>query len=355
MNILLITLSIIFLLWLIARFYLAPKDHSQFDSPIGQTFAEHSDDAAHAEQLLKLLTETRSRALKTRSLKRGLAIIRELADNFSSELDSDCEFKTIITNGVPCEWTVAPNANERRRVLFLHGGAFIFGSPKGHRIFTHKLAHFINGVVLSVDYRLMPEHNRKACVKDAKAAYQYILEHGPNGKCDLAKLAVSGDSAGGNLTAMLSNWARDNSLRTPDAVVGVAPSLDSTLESPTVKRNLSTDKLLGPSIGALAKLPKTLGLWVGLLLMRAQPKGYELSPLLNNLADLPPTLLHASSSEILLGDSIRYTNKAVAAGSDVRLQIWENQLHDFHLFSPDSGAGKEAWHEIEIFLKETLG
>ena len=76
----------------------------------------------------------------------------------------------------------------------------------------------------------------------------------------------------------------------------------------------------------------------------------EASPLFYPLDNLPKTLIQASSNEILLGESIRYANKARAAGSDVTLQVWQDQLHDWQLFNHGHGSANEAWEQISEFL-----
>ena len=149
---------------------------------------------------------------------------------------------------------------------------------------------------------------------------------------------------------MLSSWSKSGAVKRPDGVIGFSPSTDMTLSSPTIKRNRETDKMLGEGLGLLAKLPKALQMWVGLLTMRINPSNKLASPVFGDLSDLPPTLIHASSSEMLLGEGMRYTNKAIAAGSPVTLQVWKNQLHDWHLFNMHSGSAKQAWSEVKKFI-----
>ena len=91
--------------------------------------------------------------------------------------------------------------------------------------------------------------------------------------------------------------------------------------------------------------------WLQLFVLRMNPADRSASPLFYELKDLPKTLIHASSTEMLLGESVRYTNKAQANGSDVSLQVWENQLHDWHLFNRTRGSAGAAWQEIEKFVK----
>jgi len=341
---------LVLFLWAVARFKLAGPDHSQFDEPVGEVFPAHEDDALAIAEFAKVLKAVHEKASGTKSIKKGLAVAREFADNLSQGLESDCEFRPVVANGVTCEWTIAPGVDPQRRFIFFHGGAFVFGSPKGHRLFTHRLSHMANAAVLSVDYRMMPENSRMAATVDAQNAYHWILVNGPDGATPLDKLFVAGDSAGGNLTMMISTWSKTGAARVPDAAIGFSPATDTTMASPTVLKNAPTDMMLGKPIGSLAKLPKTISAWLGLILMRTNPSNILISPLFAELDNLPPTLIHASDSELLLGDAIRYTNKAKAAGSDVTLQIWPGQIHDWHSIYPDVGSGAAAWKEIEKFL-----
>lgn len=350
-----ILLLLVVFLWFFAKTKLAGPDLSQYDLEVGEIFPAHANDPEFTKTFLQSVKSAHSRAGATKSLKKGLAIAREFADNLSAELESDCEFTPTIANGVPCEWAVAPGSDPKRRILFFHGGAFLMGSPKGHRFYADQLSNIAKAAVLSVDYRMLPENKRDLASQDAQSAYHWILHYGPSGETPLDKLLVAGDSAGGNLALMLSGWSKTHAARKPDAVIGFSPSLDSTLASPTFQANKDTDLLLGKALGLLSRLPKTLALWFGYLTMRANPSSVLLSPLFGELEDLPPTLIHASTSEVLLGDSIRYTNKAVAAGSKVKLQIWEDQIHDWHILSNGSGSADQAWSEVDKFIVETLG
>jgi monoterpene epsilon-lactone hydrolase len=342
-------------LWIYATTKLAGPDLKQYDSAVGENFAAHDNDQQVTKAFLQSVNEVKKRASATRSLKKGLAVIREFADNLSAELESDSEYIATVANGVTCEWAVAPGSDPKRRILFLHGGAFLMGSPKGHRFYADRLSRIAKAAVLSVDYRMLPDNNRNSASEDAQSAYHWILHHGPSGETPLDMLLVAGDSAGGNLALMLSGWSKTGAARNPDAVIGFSPSLDTTLDSPTFKTNKHTDILLGKPLGFLSSLPRALALWFGVITMRANPSNVMLSPLFGDLNDLPPTLIHASSSEVLLGDAIRYTNKAKAAGSNVKLQIWADQIHDWHILSSGSGSADEAWAEVDKFIVETIG
>ena len=346
-----IALIIVVLLCLIALLVFAGPDMSDYDTPIGERFPEHPDDEAANQVFLTIIRVLRARIIADKSPKKGLSAVRKFADNLSEELETQTQFIASIANGVEIEWAIAPNSNPKRRVVFIHGGAFILGSPRGHRKFSDRLAKMLGAAVASVDYRMLPENGRHKSVADCRQAYKWILENGPDGKTDLDFLAVCGDSAGGNLALMLSSWSKTVQLRRPNAVVAFSPSSDMTLDSPTIKAHRSSDKLLGPGLGALANLPKIVKLWIVAISMRANPSDPSVSPLFGDLSDLPPTLIHVSSNEMLLGESVRYTNKARQAGSNVVLQIWENQIHDWHLFNMGIGSAEEAWSEIDKYFK----
>jgi acetyl esterase/lipase len=345
-----VILSIIAVLWVVAICVLSGPDLRQFDQPIGEHFDNHPDDAEVTNRLLAVIGDLRKNIIAGRSIKQGLSQVREFADNLSADLETETTFKAVSIHGVNAEWAVSPGADPQRRTLFFHGGAFLFGSPKGHRKMSDKLSKLTGGAVLSVDYRMLPENGRKWSNLDAQHAYHWILNNGPDGRKPLEYLLVSGDSAGGNLALMVSGWSKRNASRRPDAVVALSPSTDMTLCSPTIKTNQKTDKLLGESLGLLSKLPSPIRAWMALLSLRMNPANELASPLFGDLSDLPPTLIHASSNEVLLGESIRYTNRALAMGSEVTLQIWKDQIHDWHLFNMGYGSANVAWDEIARFL-----
>jgi len=353
-----IVLALLLFFWTVGLLVLDGPSLRRFDSAAddprqygGEIFDAHPDDEQATLRFLQMHKRMRHDTISTKSYKKGIQVIRDFADNLSAELESDCTFSPVSADGVDAEWVVAPGADPKRRVLMLHGGAFFIGSAKGHRLFSDRLATIANAAVLCINYRMLPEHKRMASVEDAQKAYRWILKHGPEGSTELDTLIVAGDSAGGNLAMMLSNWSRNQGLTRPTAVIGFSPSLDSTMSSASARSNVKTDIVLGNSIGALTKLPKALYLWIGALLMRVNPSNSLVSPLFDDLSALPPTLIHASSNEILRDDAIRYTNKARAAGSDVTLQIWKNQVHDWHLFYPDTGSGAAAWQQVAKFLQ----
>jgi acetyl esterase/lipase len=237
-----------------------------------------------------------------------------------------------------------------KRLLYIHGGAYIMGSPLSHRTLTSKFAEISGAAVLAIDYRLMPDHRRRAGIEDCRTAYRWLLDNGPNGPGPASAAFVAGDSAGGNLTLSLLAWIRDQGLRAPNAAVALSPATDASLGSPSLRANIASDAMLGPLFGPLAKVPETLLLWIGWLQNRMRPCDPLISPVYAELAGLPPLLVHASAIEMLKDDSVRYVNKAVAAGSPVTLQTWDHVVHVWHIFHPELTEARDAFEEIRKFF-----
>lgn len=272
-----------------------------------------------------------------------------LGRDFGVEFAED----TASFNGVsvPGEWTLADGTDPSRRLLYLHGGAFTVGSPVSHRPITSNLAKRTGCAVFAPDYRLMPEHPRTASILDSQASYHWVLENGPEGASSADKIAVAGDSAGGNLTLALSNWTRDTGARQPDAVVGISPATDGAATGPSVRSNIDTDLMLKPLVGPMLKVPHDVLLLAMWRRLGMPPSHTAISPVHDKLHGLPPTLIHVSTAEILYDDAKRYTNKAQAAGSPVTLQSWSHLCHVWHIFDEMLPEAHHALDEIADFLR----
>jgi acetyl esterase/lipase len=249
-------------------------------------------------------------------------------------------------------WTLVKGYDPNRRILYYHGGAFTVGSDVSHRPATVNLAKRTGCAVFAPNYRLMPENSRRDTISDARAAYSWILHNGPDGEAPVKALGVAGDSAGGNLTLMIANYARDNALRQPDAIYALSPSSDSTAASPTFKQNLETDLMLQPLLRPMVKIPRSLLLLGMKKSIKMNPSHTDVSPIFADLSGLPPTLVQASSTEMLYGDAVRYVNKAKAAGTDATLQAWSHMPHVFQIFDDVLPEARDAFDEAATFFKK---
>ncbi|WP_405228001.1 alpha/beta hydrolase [Lentisalinibacter sediminis] len=358
LQVLLYIILVIALLWAGARVFLRGPDLGRYDQPAGK-LASAADRPGEDNKQISLLLKDLEGKIQAAPRKGRLQTIRELVDKGFTDVipdqDLGVERKTVDAGGVPAEWVVAPDADPTRRLLYIHGGAFYVGSPSSHRTLTAALSRSAGVSVLAIDYRLMPEHPRMASIEDCQTAWRWMLEHGPDGESPPADAYVAGDSAGGNLTLTLIAWIRDHGLRQADAAVALSPITDSTYSSPSMRSNIVTDEMLGPMLGPLMRVPRWALAYATLYLARMKPQNPLISPIFGDLSNLPPTLIQASTSEMLTDDCRRYVNKAREAGSPAELQLWPDMVHVWQLFEPVSAEAREAIGRIAEFLSRHPG
>jgi len=248
------------------------------------------------------------------------------------------------------EWVLSKHCDVNKRLLYIHGGGFAVGSAKSHRVVTDRLSRELGAAVFSVNYDMIPDGRRKQGILDCRNAYQWLLANNPTEEKECHHIYVAGDSAGGNLTLSLIGWLKLQQIRQVDAAIAICPCIDSTFSYDSLSYNAKTDFLLNPFMGKFHRFPRfILLIWVSIL-FRINPRDPQISPIFANLSGLPPILIHASDTEMMVDDSRRYTNKACAQGSDVRLQTWSNMLHVWHLFVLDEA--DEAYAEIREFVQQ---
>jgi monoterpene epsilon-lactone hydrolase len=338
--------------------YLFTRDSlSKYDLPEGQRFSPADANAvaasAAAVKALNKRLRGASGGLGKMSRSERIHSMRETMDTFFAGADTSSAVTPVDAAGVPAEWVVAPGADSSRRFLYIHGGAFMAGSPKGYRVLTDKLSEITNSAVLAIDYRLMPENKRLDCVEDCRTSYDWMLENGPEGPDATAPSAVfvAGDSAGGNLTLVLLAWIRDTQRAAPNAALALSPVTDARFVSPSIRGNLESDVILRPLAKRLAWVPGFLIGLAGRYMAGHNASDPVVSPLLGDLAGLPPILVLASDCEILRDDGRRYVNKAVEAGTDARLMLWDNVPHVWPIFYPDLPEAAEALGQVDMFFK----
>jgi acetyl esterase/lipase len=347
-------LLIIFVLWLVATLFMRGENLGEFDrdddSDAVRSFAGKDGPGKEHGEIVKSIREFGEQA-RGFSKQERLGFMRRFMEDMSEGREYASEFVPVDVAGVPAEWVLAPGADPSKRVLYIHGGAFMAGSHRSHRNITNRFSEMIGAAVLAIDYRLMPENRRGDGIADCRTAYRWILENGPDGAGPPAHLVVSGDSAGGNLSLSLVAWARDAGLRAADAVVAFSPSVDGTYSSPSIRSNVSSDIMLGPLFGPLLKIPQAIRAWLYLLEFRFNPANPVVSPVLGDLSNLPPTLIQVSEAEMLLDDARRYVRKARASGSLAVAQSWPHMLHVWQIFYPEMPEAERAFQEVQLFLQ----
>ncbi len=356
MQWILIAVALGFAIWFAGAWYLRGADLSIFDNvgrdqpqPGRQRFSNGTAQTEEQRAVLESLRDITT-AVRATPHRRQVKLLRDYMETMNAHRTYDAQFVPVHADGVEAEWVLAPGADSTRRTLYIHGGAWMMGSANSHRPITTKFSEMTGGAVLAIDYRLMPEHTRMDGIVDCRAAYRWLLDHGPDRNAPASAVFVAGDSAGGSLALALIAWVRDQGLSAPDAAVALCPSTDYTLGSPSLRNNITTDAVLGPIFGPLAWVPRSALLWVAWIRHGIRPNSPLVSPIYGDLANLPPLLLHASDQEMLLDDSVRYTNKARVAGSPVMLQTWSRMVHVWHIFHPELTEARQAFEQIEKFL-----
>jgi monoterpene epsilon-lactone hydrolase len=355
MSYLIAVIVILVILWAISAFFLKGEDLSPFDRPIEgatQSFPGHEGPSKGHWEAVTAIEQFGLDAMGL-GRKQRLAYMRKFMDDMGCQREYSTEFVPVDADGIPAEWVLAPGSDSSRRVLYIHGGAFIAGSLLSHRNVTSCYAEMCGAAVLAIDYRLMPENRRQHGIDDCRTAYQWILDHGPDGPEPVSHLVVSGDSAGGNLCLSLAAWVRDQGLRAPDAVVALSPTVDATFTSPSIVSNIKSDVMLGPLFSVLLKIPTAIRRWLFVLENRFNPANPVVSPVFGDLSNLPPTLVQVSEAEMLFDDARRYVNKARSCGSQAVVQSWAHMMHVWHIFYPEVEEAGEAWDEIRKFVDST--
>jgi acetyl esterase/lipase len=237
-------------------------------------------------------------------------------------------------SGVPCEW-LQPARDNGWILLYVHGGAFMVGSPQTHRAITSHLAERSGARVCALDYRLAPEHPWPAASDDVLAAYRALLEQGQAA----ARIVIVGDSAGGNLALNCALRLREDGLAQPAALVCLSPVTD--LSGACWHEPPAGDPLISRT-------------WLEQGVSAYCPAGLErgthlLSPLQADLHDLPPLLVQVGEDEHLLQQSLALHDKP---GLDLRLEVYPGQWHVFQINCGLLASAALAVDRIVEFLRE---
>jgi epsilon-lactone hydrolase len=223
-------------------------------------------------------------------------------------------------------------------VLYLHGGGYLFGSPKTHRQVVIAMAKAFQGPAYGLDYRLAPEHPFPAAVEDAAQAYQWLLARHPQ-----AQIVLAGDSAGAGLAIATAVGVRDSGLKPPKAIVGFSPYSDLAVTGDSVEANAKSCAMF---------TPRGLREAAAMYLSGADARDPRASPLYADLTGLPPMLLFASRHETLRDDTLRLAERASAAGVRVELIVRDRLPHVWPVFVTLLPEAREAFARVTAFARE---
>ena len=227
-------------------------------------------------------------------------------------------FEGGTVGGVPGWWCRPVDAQKGSAIIHIHGGWFNWGSAQSFRHLVGHIAKHSNAAAFVPDYRLAPEHPFPAALDDVQACHRALQEQG------IQRIALTGDSAGGNLAlVLLARTSAQNSsgdTGAPVAAVALSPVTDLTQSGSSWETRAVADPYF--TRGQASEL-------IHAYLNGHSPSDPDASPLFGTLTGLPPIRVHVGDDEMLLEDSRRYVERAVAAGVDAKLDVWMGMPHGF--------------------------
>jgi len=254
----------------------------------------------------------------------------------------DVTFEAGTLGGVPGIWVNPAKSRPDEAILHLHGGWFSLGSAKGYRNLVGQIAARAGARAFIPDYRRAPEQPFPAATDDALACYRALAESGAR------RIAITGDSAGGNLALVLASRVTGEAVAKGATLVGVSvmsPVTDLTLSGATYQTRADADPLF-----TRAQVAELVHSYLG----AADAKQPLASPLFGQLSGMPPTRIDVGDDEVLLDDSLRFVERAVAAGVDARVDVWMGMPHGFPASVGRLKAAAESLDAIGAFLTERL-
>jgi acetyl esterase/lipase len=282
-----------------------------------------------------VLRHSRKKAFSSpENLQRWIAYARRTEDHHPpASLRHRLDIAERNLNGFPV-YEIAPKAGEHRRILYLHGGAYVFQITSYHWGLIAEMAERLGFGITVPIYPIAPEHDFHAMFGMVTEVYRQMLE-----ETNAEDIVFMGDSAGGNMAVVLTMIAAENALPLPSRHVLISPGLDMSLSNPEVFEAERNDPWLG--------IPG------GLEAIRLYSAGFDradwhISPLYGDLSVLPKTLLLTGSRDMLSPDNLIFAEKARVAGVEVEVVYEEGMFHVWPLI--DMPEARRARDSIVTFL-----
>ena len=244
-------------------------------------------------------------------------LLRELVS--AQPLPAEVTVTAAALGGVPTAEITVDGIEPRHVVLYFHGGVYVIGDAFLAAELASQVGRRTQAKVISVDYRLAPEHPYPAAVDDALAAYEALLQTG----IAPSDIAFAGESAGGGLAIATMVNARDHGLPLPAAAFVMSPYVDLTLAGTTIDTRSEVDPLLSREL---------LEPRVADYISGQDAASGLISPLFADLSGLPPLIIQAGTHEVLLDDAVRLAGQAATADVEVTLDITPGVPHVFQAY-----------------------
>jgi acetyl esterase/lipase len=243
-----------------------------------------------------------------------------------------------VVGGVPAIVASPTEVHPDRHILYIHGGAYVVGSPKSHIAMCARLAKRAAATVTVIDYRLAPEHVFPAAIDDCVAAYRAIIAD-----VDPSLVTIAGDSAGGGATLATLGALKAAGDPLPGAVYVLSPWTDLTASGESIVTRVDHDPMFDGD-----GLIEAATIYAG-----TTPLDHPgVSPLFADPTGYPPTLIQTGMDEILLSDSTRLAQRYAAAGVDVRLDLRDGLWHVYPILAGYMPEATEALVRAAVFIRE---
>jgi acetyl esterase len=219
-------------------------------------------------------------------------------------------------------------------LLWFHGGGFVIGNLDTHDSVCRLLATQADCLIVAVDYRLAPEHKFPAAVEDCMAALRWVALHGPEIGADVTRIAVGGDSAGGNLATVCALLARDAGFPALAYQLLIYPCTAPEPETPSHRKFAE---------GYLLTRNTITWFYKHYLRSRSEVNDFRFGPLIaDDLSNLPPALVLVAGYDPLRDEGVDYAKRLIEAGNRVTLVNYEGMIHGFYLMGGTVDAAKRA-------------
>ncbi len=238
---------------------------------------------------------------------------------------------------------VRPKAGPQPRhaILYIHGGAFVAGSPKTHRTITRRLAVLTGAEVLAPHYRLAPEHVFPAQIDDCVASYRQLLADGYTAD----RISIAGDSAGGHLALVTWKALEMAGLPAPSSLVMISPAFSlHELPNSTAEARIPRDPMI--RLAWAEDVEKA---------MKADPKNPLANPMGFDLSTMPPALVQVGDDEVLYDNSVWLAEAAARQGRHCECEVYLKRWHVFHAHAGLLKSSDQALERMAQFMKQRWG
>lgn len=241
------------------------------------------------------------------------------------------------------------NGQKRPALLHIHGGGFVIGNPEMNDGRNQGIADEIGAVIVSIDYRLAPEHPAPRSVEDCYSGLKWLFDNTDKYDIDIDKIAIYGESGGGGLAAALAILARDRNEVSIIHQFLIYPMID---EKSALNENANpfTGEFIWTREDNYYGWKSILGFEPG----SQKPSPYVAASSVASTEGLPPTYICVGSLDLFLDENIAYAQRLVRSGIPTEMHIYPSAYHGFDMFAPDTALSKQFEIDFRRALKKAF-